>query len=84
MMSQGILSGSYNFGNLAISSEAVYSFYQAKVQLLLILIETLNLENLLQMVHDAIPFRFLASLYFLFIFILVATERHVECPRHLN
>ncbi|XWS67769.1 hypothetical protein CRYUN_Cryun04dG0033700 [Craigia yunnanensis] len=54
---KGILSGSYNFGKLAISSEALYSFYHAKVQLLLILIETLNLENLLQMVHDAIPFR---------------------------
>ncbi|OMO74438.1 hypothetical protein CCACVL1_16704, partial [Corchorus capsularis] len=54
---KGILSGSYNFGKLAISPEAQYSFYQAKVQLLLILVETLNLENLLQMVHDAIPYR---------------------------
>ncbi|KAK8491474.1 hypothetical protein V6N11_059399 [Hibiscus sabdariffa] len=42
---------------LAISPEALSSFYHAKVQLLLILIEALNLENLLQMVHDAIPFR---------------------------
>ncbi|KAK8501758.1 hypothetical protein V6N12_072895 [Hibiscus sabdariffa] len=54
---KGTLSGSYNFGMLAISPEALSSFYHAKVQLLLILIEALNLENLLQMVHDAIPFR---------------------------
>ncbi|XP_012436343.1 uncharacterized protein LOC105762916 [Gossypium raimondii] len=51
------LSGSYNFGKLAISPEALSSFYQAKIQLLLILIEALNLENLLHMVHDEIPFR---------------------------
>ncbi|XVF00933.1 hypothetical protein REPUB_Repub04eG0044900 [Reevesia pubescens] len=57
LLYKGILSGSYNFGKLAISPEALYCFYHAKVQLLLILIETLNLENLLQMVHDAIPFR---------------------------
>ncbi|MBA0743110.1 hypothetical protein Gogos_005828 [Gossypium gossypioides] len=54
---KGTLSGSYNFGKLAISPEALSSFYQAKIQLLLILIEALNLENLLQMVHDEIPFR---------------------------
>ena len=58
---QGILSGSYNFEKLAVSTEALRSSYQTKVQLLLILIETLDLESLLQMVHDAIPFRFLAS-----------------------
>lgn len=58
---QGTLSGSYNFENLAVSTEALRSSYQTKVQLLLILIETLDLESLLQMVHDAIPFRFLAS-----------------------
>ncbi|KAK6240816.1 hypothetical protein QQP08_007669 [Theobroma cacao] len=60
---KGILSGSYNFGKLAISPEALYSFYHAKVQLLLVLIETLNLENLLQMVHDEIPFRQGASVF---------------------
>lgn len=54
---KGILSGSYNFGKLAVSTEALRSAYQAKVQLLLILIETLDLENILQMVHDEIPFR---------------------------
>ncbi|CAB4290830.1 unnamed protein product [Prunus armeniaca] len=53
---KGILSGSYNFGKLAVSTEALRSAYQAKVQLLLILIETLDLENILQMVHDEIPF----------------------------
>ncbi|KAK8320545.1 hypothetical protein V6Z12_A12G044300 [Gossypium hirsutum] len=57
LLYKGTLSGSYNFGKLAISPEALSSFYQAKIQLLLILIEALNLENLLQMVHDEIPFR---------------------------
>ncbi|KAM1006778.1 hypothetical protein COP2_003573 [Malus domestica] len=61
MLYKGILSGSYNFEKLAVSTEALRSSYQTKVQLLLILIETLDLESLLQMVHDAIPFRFLAS-----------------------
>ncbi|MQL93819.1 hypothetical protein Taro_026463, partial [Colocasia esculenta] len=54
---KGIVSGSFNIGKLAASSEAKNSFYHAKVQLLLILIETLDLENLLRMVHDDIPFR---------------------------
>ncbi|XP_024962200.1 uncharacterized protein LOC112502498 isoform X4 [Cynara cardunculus var. scolymus] len=54
---QRMISGSCNFGKLAISAEAVLSIYHAKVQLLLILIETLYLENLLQMLHDEIPFR---------------------------
>ncbi|XP_043708822.1 uncharacterized protein LOC122658035 isoform X2 [Telopea speciosissima] len=54
---KGILSGSFNFGKLAISVEARNSLYHAKVQLLLILVETLDLENLLQMVHDEVPFR---------------------------
>ncbi|CAL1353161.1 unnamed protein product [Linum trigynum] len=53
---RGIVSGSFNFGKLALSTEAVKSCYQAKVQLLLILIETLDLENLLQLVHDGTPF----------------------------
>ncbi|CAK9138327.1 unnamed protein product [Ilex paraguariensis] len=54
---EGIISGSYNLKKLAISPEAIVSIYHAKVQLLLILIETLNLENLLQMIHDETPFR---------------------------
>ncbi|XP_059297405.1 uncharacterized protein LOC132050256 isoform X2 [Lycium ferocissimum] len=54
---EGFVSNSYNFGKLAVSAEAVSSIYHAKLQLLLILIETLDLENLLQMVHDEIPFR---------------------------
>ncbi|KAL5561138.1 hypothetical protein UlMin_030885 [Ulmus minor] len=60
---KGILSGSYNVGKLAISTIALRSSYQAKVQLLLILMETLDLENLLQMVHDETPFRQVASLF---------------------
>ncbi|GMP64164.1 hypothetical protein CsSME_00025565 [Camellia sinensis var. sinensis] len=54
---EGIVLGSSNFGRLAISTEALQSIYHAKVQLLLILIETLDLENLLQMIHDEMPFR---------------------------
>lgn len=54
---KGILSGPYNFAKLAVSTEALHSSYRAKVQLLLILMETLDLENLLQMVHDETPFR---------------------------
>lgn len=67
---QGMISGSSNFGRLAISNEALQSMYHAKVQLLLILIETLDLENLLQMIHDEMPFRcqqlitFLSCLFF--------------------
>nr|XP_011457925.1 PREDICTED: uncharacterized protein LOC101300415 [Fragaria vesca subsp. vesca] len=57
LLYKGILSGSSNFEKLAISTEALHSSYQAKVQLLLILIETLDLESLLRMVHDEIPFR---------------------------
>ncbi|XP_062019836.1 uncharacterized protein LOC133736387 isoform X1 [Rosa rugosa] len=61
LLYKGILSGSSNFEKLAISTEALRSSYQAKVQLLLILIETLDLESCLQMVHDEIPFRHGAS-----------------------
>ncbi|KVH88159.1 hypothetical protein Ccrd_024450 [Cynara cardunculus var. scolymus] len=57
LLYERMISGSCNFGKLAISAEAVLSIYHAKVQLLLILIETLYLENLLQMLHDEIPFR---------------------------
>ncbi|XP_057456711.1 uncharacterized protein LOC130747712 [Lotus japonicus] len=54
---KGIIGGDYNLGKLAITTEAQELSYHIKVQLLLILIETLNLENLLQMVHDEIPYR---------------------------
>ncbi|XP_068639968.1 uncharacterized protein [Aristolochia californica] len=54
---KGILSDSLSIGNLAISIEARNSLYQLKVKLLLILIETLDLESLLGMVHDGVPFR---------------------------
>ncbi|XP_038706390.1 uncharacterized protein LOC120001936 isoform X2 [Tripterygium wilfordii] len=54
---KGIILGSYNIEKLAISTEALQSTYDAKVQLLLILIESLDIKNLLQMVHDALPFR---------------------------
>ncbi|XP_055961923.1 uncharacterized protein LOC126683413 isoform X2 [Mercurialis annua] len=60
---KGILFGSYNFGKLAISNEALKSSSQAKVQLLLVLMETLNLENLLRLVHDETPFRSGASVF---------------------
>ncbi|GAV84710.1 DUF3414 domain-containing protein [Cephalotus follicularis] len=65
LLYKGILTGSYNFGKLAISTEALDSANNAKVQLLLILIETLGLENLLQMVHDEVPFRLGASTFLL-------------------
>lgn len=55
---QGAISGSFNLGNLCVSAEAIRLTYYVKVQLLLILIETLDLENLLQMIHDEIPFRY--------------------------
>lgn len=56
LLYEGAISGSFNFAKLAISAEAAHLIYYAKVQLLLILIETLDLENLLQMIHDEIPF----------------------------
>jgi hypothetical protein len=57
LLIQGILAGEYNLGKLAITTESQQLSYHVKVQLLLILIETLNLENLLQMVHDETPYR---------------------------
>ncbi|XP_058098868.1 uncharacterized protein LOC131243494 isoform X2 [Magnolia sinica] len=54
---KGMLSNSLSIERLAISIEATSSLYYAKVQLLLILIETLDLDNLLRMVHDEVPFR---------------------------
>lgn len=84
---QGIISGSFNFGKLAISSEATHSFYHAKVQLLLILIETLDMENLLQLIHDEMPFRFSASCYFLFllsVFVFVVKWiGYIQMPKFL-
>uniref|UniRef100_A0A1J3H018 Nucleoporin NUP188-like protein n=1 Tax=Noccaea caerulescens TaxID=107243 RepID=A0A1J3H018_NOCCA len=53
---KGILSGSYNLRKLAVSAEAQHSACRVKSQLLMILIETLDMENLLQMVHDGVPF----------------------------
>nr|XP_043624466.1 uncharacterized protein LOC122596031 [Erigeron canadensis] len=57
LLYESMIYGSCNFGKLGISTEAVQSISHAKVQMLLILIETLHLERLLQMVHDEIPFR---------------------------
>ncbi|CAH2075851.1 unnamed protein product [Thlaspi arvense] len=54
---KGILLGSYNFRKLAVSPEAQLSACRVKIQLLMILIDTLDMENLLQMVHDGVPFR---------------------------
>lgn len=68
---QGIISGSYNMEMLAISSAAIHSSCQVKVRLLFILMETLDLENLLQMVHDQTTLRLssclLKLIYFGFI-----------------
>ncbi|GMH23663.1 hypothetical protein Nepgr_025506 [Nepenthes gracilis] len=57
LLYKGTISGSFNFGKLRVSDEAVKSSYHAKVQILLILVETLDLESLLQMIHDEVPFR---------------------------
>ncbi|XP_047333534.1 uncharacterized protein LOC124937067 [Impatiens glandulifera] len=53
---EGAISGSSNLEKLAVSSEAVRSIYHLRLQLLLILMETLDLESLLQMIHDEKPF----------------------------
>ncbi|RWW85935.1 hypothetical protein BHE74_00005352, partial [Ensete ventricosum] len=52
-----VLCGSLNIGKVAVSTEARNSFAHVKAKMLLILVETLELENLLHMVHDEIPFR---------------------------
>ncbi|GAB4838481.1 hypothetical protein Ancab_028025 [Ancistrocladus abbreviatus] len=54
---KGMICGYFNYAKLAVSDEAVEYIYHAKVQMLLILIETLDLESLLQMIHDEVPFR---------------------------
>ncbi|XP_062205788.1 uncharacterized protein LOC133907725 isoform X2 [Phragmites australis] len=51
-----MLCGSYDVGKFAISIVAKNSFHYAKAQLLLILIETLDFENLLRMIRDEVPF----------------------------
>lgn len=71
---QGIVTGSYNFQKLAISPDAIRAVYHAKVQLLFILIESLNLENLLQMIHDNVPFRFCCICFFLLFYFLVCIQ----------
>ncbi|XP_038902765.1 uncharacterized protein LOC120089385 isoform X2 [Benincasa hispida] len=62
LLYKGIISGSYNMEMLAISSSAIHSSCQVKVRLLFILMETLDLESLLQMVHDQ-TFRHGASVF---------------------
>lgn len=49
--------GSSNFVKLGVSAEACKYCYRARIQMLLILIETLDFESLLQLIHDEIPFR---------------------------
>ncbi|CAL4924385.1 unnamed protein product [Urochloa decumbens] len=49
-----ILCGYYDVGKFAVSVEAKNSFHYAKAQLLLILIETLDFENLLRMIRDEV------------------------------
>ncbi|XP_074312975.1 uncharacterized protein LOC141648320 isoform X2 [Silene latifolia] len=45
-----------NFMKLGVSTEACKYCDRAKIQMLLILIETLDFEGLLQMTHDEVPF----------------------------
>ena len=49
--------GSSNFIKLGVSAEALEYSYRAKIQMLLVLMETLDFDNLLQMIHDEIPLR---------------------------
>ncbi|GJN20340.1 hypothetical protein PR202_gb07707 [Eleusine coracana subsp. coracana] len=51
-----IICGTYDVGKFAVSVEAKNSFHYAKAQLLLVLIETLDFENLLLMIRDEVPF----------------------------
>ncbi|GAB2245772.1 hypothetical protein Droror1_Dr00001265 [Drosera rotundifolia] len=57
LLYKGMISGSYNLGKLRASDEAVKYIYQAKVQMLFILMEALDFENLLQMIQNEIPLR---------------------------
>ncbi|KQJ96095.1 uncharacterized protein LOC100837705 isoform X4 [Brachypodium distachyon] len=51
-----MISGSYDVAKFAVSVEAKKSFHHAKAQLLFVLIESLDFENLLRMVHDEVSF----------------------------
>jgi hypothetical protein len=51
---------------LAFSPEAAKSVVHVRQQAVLILIEALDLENLLLMVHNATPFRFILCFKYLF------------------
>lgn len=53
-----MLGGPYDASKMAVSVEAMTSFYHLKAQLLFVLIETLDLENLIRKVHDEVPFRY--------------------------
>ncbi|XP_074569458.1 uncharacterized protein LOC141826101 [Curcuma longa] len=52
-----VLCGPLNIGKIAVSAEAKESFGLLKAKIVLILIETLNLESVLCMVHDEISLR---------------------------
>jgi len=54
---QGMTAGSSNFTKLEVSAEACKYSYRAKIQMLLIFMETLDFDSLLQMIHDEIPLR---------------------------
>lgn len=51
-----VLSGVVKFQGMATSFQAKASLYRSKVQLFLILVGALDLETLLRMVHDEVPF----------------------------
>ncbi|XP_057518162.1 uncharacterized protein LOC130799071 isoform X1 [Amaranthus tricolor] len=57
LLYKNMTTGSSNFVKLGVSSEACKYCYRSRIQMLLILMETLNFESLLQMIHDEIPFR---------------------------
>ncbi|XP_021775850.1 uncharacterized protein LOC110739698 isoform X1 [Chenopodium quinoa] len=56
LLYKDMTAGSSNFVKLGVSAEACKYCYLAKIQMLLILIEALDFESLLQMIHDEIPF----------------------------
>ncbi|XP_048491889.1 uncharacterized protein LOC104903976 isoform X2 [Beta vulgaris subsp. vulgaris] len=57
LLYKDMTAGSSNFVKLGVSAEACKYCYRARIQMLLILIETLDFESLLQLIHDEIPFR---------------------------
>lgn len=81
---QGIVTGSYNFQKLAVSPDAIRAVYHAKMQLLLILIQSLNLESLLQMIRDNIPFRFCYFFPFFKCFIFCFPFKKVGSKSYLS